>query len=229
MNSARREPEATPAWQPCPRCFAFYEQGRIPGEMVMPVLPGAMAPLARDGSGKCCQDCASADGMVPRLVPEFSMARIVVGNERREQLRMPGLMMGMVKAGWVRPSKPGDFERHIEWLAEHNILHGERVVSRFTWEQVELHFPGITVAWDIHVEKRDVDQSSDVLIDWRDGPAPIVVTVLDEDGQVVSRHRYRNVTKYLSDDDLQTTIFETGTIAKAIVERVEWYWSADDN
>jgi hypothetical protein len=89
-------------------------------ETVMPLAEGALAPLARDGSGKCCFDCAAADAVVASLGLEFDAARIAVGNDRQEQLRLPGMKMGLVMAGYVRPSKAGDLEAHHAWLDAHD-------------------------------------------------------------------------------------------------------------
>lgn len=101
----------------CPRCLKLASEGRIRAETLQPLPPGAMAPLAHDGSGKCCRDCAAADTVV-RLghVPTFEMARIAVGNDRQEQLRLPGAPMGLVQAGLMRPSRSGDLEKHHAWL-----------------------------------------------------------------------------------------------------------------
>lgn len=46
---------------------------------------------------------------------DFAMARIAVGNDRQEQLRMPGFPMGLVLYGIMRPSQPGDFETLLDW------------------------------------------------------------------------------------------------------------------
>jgi hypothetical protein len=80
-----------------------------------------MAPLARDGSGKSCHDCASADGLMAysKKGLDFLMARIAVGNDRQEQYRLPGISMGLVAEGLMRASKEGDFQRHLAWLDEH--------------------------------------------------------------------------------------------------------------
>ncbi len=104
--------------EPCPRCLGLAREGKLRLECVMPLPPGAMAPLAVDRSGKCCFDCAAAD-TVMRFnmgVPGFGAARIAVGNDRQEQFRLPGVPLGLVKAGLVRPSKAGDLERHLAWL-----------------------------------------------------------------------------------------------------------------
>jgi len=111
---------------PCPRCLPMAGFGRIRLEMVQPLPKGAAAPLAKvPGGGPCCFDCAAADTL-SRLSPkvnremDFEMARIAVGNDRQEQYRLPGVPLGLVKAGYVRPSKKGDFEKHIKWLEENN-------------------------------------------------------------------------------------------------------------
>lgn len=99
----------------CPRCKELALDKRIRAETVQRVPAGAWAPVARDGSGKCCFDCASADGIMG-MGMTFEMARIVVGNDRQEQYRLPGAPMGLVRDGLVRPSKPGDLEAQHEWL-----------------------------------------------------------------------------------------------------------------
>lgn len=102
---------------PCPRCAPIFERGGLRREVVQPLPPGAMAPLAQDGSGKCCYDCASADTLVRlRLGANFEMARIAVGNDRQDQYRLPGAPLGLVALGLVRPSAQGDFEMHLRWL-----------------------------------------------------------------------------------------------------------------
>jgi hypothetical protein len=106
---------------PCPRCLKLAIEGRIDVQMVMPMPQGAFAPLGHNRQ-KCCFDCASADGMVKRLVPEFEMARVAVGNDRQECLRLPGGTqiadaMGLIKAGYVKNWPCGeDFEAHLKWL-----------------------------------------------------------------------------------------------------------------
>jgi hypothetical protein len=107
---------------PCSRCLALARKGVIRTETVQPLPKGAFAPLGLNRQ-KCCFDCASADTLLrfPKSgVADFTMARIAVGNDRQEQYRLPGVPMGLVKAGFVRPSKPGDFEKHIAWLDENN-------------------------------------------------------------------------------------------------------------
>ena len=78
---------------------------------------GAAAPLAVDGSGKCCHDCASADTLVKiGTVPTWSMARVAVGNDRMDQYRLPGAPMGLVLERLVLPNEEGDFDDQLEWL-----------------------------------------------------------------------------------------------------------------
>lgn len=105
----------------CPRCLALALARQIRAETVQRLPAGARAPLARDGSGKCCYDCASADTIMfgPAGI-DFVMARIAVGNDRQEQYRLPGAPMGLVYAGYVRPSKPGDLEAQHAWLEREN-------------------------------------------------------------------------------------------------------------
>ena len=111
----KRAPEPEMTEEPCPRCFSMPQLNR---EMVQPMPKGAWAPLAKIPGGKpCCFDCASADTLM-RMTPtlDFDMARIAVGNDRREQYRLPGAPMGLVALGYVKPSKEGDLEKHLAWL-----------------------------------------------------------------------------------------------------------------
>lgn len=113
---------ATPSLtdKPCPRCLSLAQKGRLRPETVQRLPPGAMAPLARDGSGKCCFDCASAEGVMRRISGmDFEMARIAVANDRQEQYRLPGASMGLVAMGLVRPSGPLDFKEQSRWLQHH--------------------------------------------------------------------------------------------------------------
>lgn len=106
---------------PCPRCRELAEGRRIRAETVQPLPRGPWAPLARDGSGPCCFDCASADALLATMpsTPGFVAARVAVGNDRQEQYRLPGAPMGLVMMGLVRPSAPGDLERQCAWLDRH--------------------------------------------------------------------------------------------------------------
>jgi hypothetical protein len=91
-------------------------------ETVQRVPEGAYAPLSRKYRHlKICYDCAAAELLITRRtmgMPLFIMARIAVGNERQEQYRLPGAPMGLVKLGFVRPSKPGDLDEQLAWLNE---------------------------------------------------------------------------------------------------------------
>lgn len=104
---------------PCPRCLPLARKDEIRVEMVQPLPNGTLAPLARDGSGKCCYDCAAADGITSAGI-SFVAARIAVGNDRQYQYRLPGVPMGLVQAGRMRRSEPGDLEKHHAWLNENN-------------------------------------------------------------------------------------------------------------
>lgn len=89
---------------------------------------GALAPLARDGTGKCCFDCASADAVRRHTSGmNFEMARIAVANDRQDQYRIPGAPMGLVRMGLVRPSEPDDFEEQRNWMDRHPELFAEEV------------------------------------------------------------------------------------------------------
>lgn len=78
----------------------------------MPLPPAP--PSAKDGSGPCCRDCAAAETVL-RVVGgmDWEMARTTVGNERLEQLRLPGVRLGM---GLLAPSEAGDLDGHYDWL-----------------------------------------------------------------------------------------------------------------
>lgn len=109
---------------PCPRCAELALEQKIRAETVQPLPEAPFAPVGVDGR-KCCFDCQSADNIVKLgIVPgpwdkqSFLMARIAVGNDRQEQYRLPGIPIGLVMAGHVRPSKRGDFEKQLKWLDE---------------------------------------------------------------------------------------------------------------
>jgi len=48
----------------------------------------------------------------------WAMARLAVGNDRREQYRLPGAPMGLVQGGFVAASMAGDLDRHHAWAEE---------------------------------------------------------------------------------------------------------------
>jgi hypothetical protein len=107
---------------PCPRCLPLAGFGHIRLETVQPMPKGVMAPLAKEPHGEpCCLDCAAADLVLAMAgAPNFLAARIAVGNDRQEQYRLPGVPMGLVMVGYVRPSKKGDFEKHLAWLEKND-------------------------------------------------------------------------------------------------------------
>ncbi len=103
---------------PCPRCLPLAKKHDIRAETLQP-LPAQAPPLGMDGK-PCCFDCQAADNLMKtaRSVNSFIAARIAVGNTRQEQYRLPGIPLGLVQAGLVRPSVQGDLEKHYEWLEE---------------------------------------------------------------------------------------------------------------
>lgn len=110
----------------CPVCLKMAWAGKIRPGMVMP-LPDFSPPLLRSDNKPCCRDCAAADGLAAgdRLGMNFDMARIAVGNEREEHMRMPLGMsehFGLVKYGYVLPCSLEDLKWHQDWLFEHRIL-----------------------------------------------------------------------------------------------------------
>lgn len=120
-----REEEILP---PCPKCMRLAMEGKIRNETVQP-LPSTraiMCPTDKKTDEPICRDCNAA-WLVLRLsqAPTWEAARIAVANDRQEQLRLPGVLMGLVKAGIVLPSKPGDLERHHRWLDHYNWFRPE--------------------------------------------------------------------------------------------------------
>lgn len=133
MNARRTPAEGTP----CQRCFGLWEGGHIDAEMVQPLPSCPSIGLNRE---RQCPDCQAAEtllklGMIGRVdlkgfvrgddratkdyESAFIMARIAVGNDRMEQYRLPGVPMGLVKMGLVRPSAPGDFDKQLKWMDVH--------------------------------------------------------------------------------------------------------------
>lgn len=90
-------------------------------EAIQPV-PTPAPPRSRTDNSPVCRDCALAEALVGmQYVPTFEMARIVVANDRQEQLRLPGAPMGLVAMNMMLPNQDGDLERHHAWLAEHGL------------------------------------------------------------------------------------------------------------
>lgn len=111
---------------PCPVCLRLAWSGVIRPEMVMP-LPATCPPRLRSDNKPCCRDCASADGLAsdPELCMNFEMARVAVGNDRVEHLRMPLGMsesFGLIGMGRIRPCSIEDLAGHQEWLSRHRLL-----------------------------------------------------------------------------------------------------------
>ena len=107
--------------EPCPRCLEFRRSGgSLRREAIQPLYQNrAVNALAVDGSGPCCRDCEAADSVVRRgLLKEWGMARVAVANDRQEQLRLPGVPMGLHLEGITRASVAGELELHHDWLAK---------------------------------------------------------------------------------------------------------------
>jgi len=105
----------------CPLCLEGLQAGWLHREAVMP-LPLGLAPRSIDGE-KCCRDCQSAETLMKVLKTlSFRMARIAVGNCRREHLRLPlGVALGLVQQGLMAPCSVDDLEPHLKWLSEKGI------------------------------------------------------------------------------------------------------------
>ena len=100
--------------KPCPRCLKLAQEQKIPTYMVMPLPEGALAPLDYDGN-KCCFDCQAADTLIKfGLEVGFPGARLATGNDRQEQMRLPGAPIGLAQMGLMKPSKEGDLDEHID-------------------------------------------------------------------------------------------------------------------
>lgn len=104
----------------CKRCLTLARAGKIRYETVMFLPEGSWAPEAQDGSGPCCYDCASADGLMrfSSGCATFEMARIVVGNDRQRYFRLPIEMhksYGLAVSGLVRVLDI-DLESQHAWL-----------------------------------------------------------------------------------------------------------------
>lgn len=108
--------------EPCPNCMKAALHGVMRREAIQPLPEGALAPEDLEGNPQC-YDCASAGTLVRmNIVPTWKMARTAVGNDRQEQYRLPNVPMGLVHAGFVRPSKKGDWERNVAWLHEIGVF-----------------------------------------------------------------------------------------------------------
>lgn len=110
----------------CAKCLRMAWAGEIRPGMIMP-LPEFCPPLLRADNKPCCRDCAAADGLAadPKMCMTFDMARVAVGNEREEHMRMPFGMsehFGLVRIRVVLPCSLDDLEWHQAWLAKHRIL-----------------------------------------------------------------------------------------------------------
>ena len=128
-KDVQKKPQIPLSEEPCPRCLEAAAEGILHTQAVQRLPEGPFAPLALDGSGKCCWDCASADTLVRmKILPRWGMARTAVGNDRMEQYRLPGVPMGLVQQKLVRPSEDGDFEDQLEWLERQGLWNADIIV-----------------------------------------------------------------------------------------------------
>lgn len=103
---------------PCPKCMRELESPGpsyegMRGEWVMP-LP--KFPPRDENNEQTCRDCDAAWNLVRmRQVPSFQPARVAVGNDRQEQIRLPGAPLGLAFYGLIRPNRDGDLLRLLEW------------------------------------------------------------------------------------------------------------------
>lgn len=136
----------------CPRCLPLAFSDQMPIECVQPLPPFGIAPRTVEDGERCCFDCASTDTALKMLTRDraktnrylyrarfragergqhvpagltWDMLRIAVANDRSEQYRLPGVPMGMVMKGWVRPSYEGELEEHYTWLARVGLADSE--------------------------------------------------------------------------------------------------------
>jgi len=96
---------------PCPSCIKSRDFLRR--ESVLP-LPASAGPLSiKKEIGPICVDCAAAESL-RRFNPglTWSMARIVIANDRAEKIRLPGAPIGL---HYVRAAVPGDLDRLLAW------------------------------------------------------------------------------------------------------------------
>lgn len=113
----------------CPSCAELLlpECDLIRLEMVMP-LPAKAGPLSRRKSFKhICYDCATAEGMGPLHGLTFDMARIAVGSERQEMLRLPGQRLGVFM---LLPCGEDDLTTLRDWQQKHGLDEEERELVR---------------------------------------------------------------------------------------------------
>lgn len=111
---------------PCPRCLALADEGIIDLISVGWLTNDLMDALARDDSGPCCQDCATADAVGnTRAFDGFEPARIAVAKDRKESLENPSHHCGLILHGWMRPSVGGDLRKRTK-LIEKNLKNWRR-------------------------------------------------------------------------------------------------------
>lgn len=112
--------------EPCPICLPLAVRGVIRAEMVQRLPVKGFAPLSKRTRTSCCFDCAKAEGLMssyPGL--DFTMLRIAVGNERQDNLRLPGYPSPL----GIIPNVKGDFDDHLKWLDRHSWFGTKEVES----------------------------------------------------------------------------------------------------
>ena len=119
---------------PCPKCLDFYSDGAIRWETIQPLPQGrGMAPISRRSfmraepgarpspSGrKICRSCARAEGLMDTgACADDAAARVAVGNEFQEALRMPPGMAAVMGLRLFPDVSIDDFDGHHAWLDRH--------------------------------------------------------------------------------------------------------------
>ena len=59
----------------------------------------------------------------------FEMARIAVGNDRQESLRLLGAPLGLIYEGWMRASQPGELTLHHAWMNRVGLVMPEELIE----------------------------------------------------------------------------------------------------
>lgn len=114
---------------PCPTCIQYMEEGLVRPEAVQRLPKGAAAPLSLDGR-KWCHDCNAALNVTKAVKGiNWEQARVAVANDRQEQYRLPGVLMGLVQANLMKPNSEGDFEDQLAWLERIGLLQEDPITE----------------------------------------------------------------------------------------------------
>lgn len=96
--------------KPCPSCLRSPFLRR---ETILPVAPGARAPLSHlKGLGSICFDCQAAETLQRMQGLTWEQARIATANCRQEKLRLPGAPIGLPH---MLHAQDGDLEKLHDW------------------------------------------------------------------------------------------------------------------